>query len=70
MKKTNGFTSIVYNLPVLPARLLRKMASIANAHIYLEEDDCLWAAGGIFIHHACSSGLKKIKFIKNRDTLK
>lgn len=67
IKKTNGFTSIVYNSPILPARLLRKMASIANAHIYIDDDDCLWAADGLLVHHACSGGVKKIKFPKKQD---
>ena len=67
MKKVNGFTSIVYNLPVLPARLLRKTASFAGAHIHLDEDDGLWATRGLLVHHACSGGTKKIKLTDNND---
>ena len=67
LKKTNGFTSIVYNLPVLPARLLREIASFSGAHVYINEDDCLWAARGLLVHHACSGGSKKIKFPEKQD---
>ena len=67
MKKVNGFTSIVYNLPVLPARILRKVANHAGAHIYLDEDDGLWTTPDLLIHHACSAGIKKIKFPDSQD---
>ncbi|MHC4874789.1 MAG: hypothetical protein ACYTFY_23325, partial [Planctomycetota bacterium] len=67
LKKTNGFTSMVYNLPVLPARFLRKIAAFAGAHIYIEEDDCLWASRGMLVYHACSDGFKKIRFPDKQD---
>lgn len=67
MKHVNGFTSIAYNLPILPARLLRSFASYSGAHVYVDSDDCLWATRGLLAHHACGRGTRKLTFPDKRD---
>ena len=68
-KEVDGFTSVVYNLHYLPARLLREWARSAGAHIYAEDDNSVWATRGLLLIHTACDARHRIHLPTRTDVL-
>jgi hypothetical protein len=58
------WSSVYSSVPVLPADLLRRIATNAGVHLYVESNDLIYATQGFLAIHAGEDGLKRLRLAK------
>jgi len=64
VKQMDGWTSIFSAAPVLPARLLRKLARDAGVHIYVDGDDTVYANASLLSLFVDNAGTRTVRLPK------
>lgn len=61
VKRLDGWTSVYSGAMQLSSGLMRNLARIAGAHVWMDTDDALYTDGQIVGVHAASGGLKTLR---------
>lgn len=61
VKQLDGWTSVYSAAIELPPALMRNLARMAGAHIWLESDDALYADAQVAAIHAATDGVKQLE---------
>ncbi len=61
VKEQPGWTSVYSSAPIVPAALLRRIASAAGCHIYSDADDVVYANKSFLVIYAPAAGARTIR---------
>ncbi len=67
MKSMSGWTSVYSLNPVLPASFLRRLARHAGAHVYIDQDDTVYASRSFLTLAANRAGRRRIRLPRRSD---
>jgi len=69
VRRMAGYTSLYCAAPYVHNALLRAIGADCGAHVYLEEDDLVHAAGDLLLVHAKRAGRKQIRWPRRVETV-